>query len=111
LEDHGEDNGLDSIEETDCFGSRAEAVIGPGDGRDDDHSREDEAHPGDDKARPAGPMPADVDGLLGRVRPGDEIRRPEQVEELLPRQPMPAADHLVFYQSDDYWCFRILQIS
>ena len=30
---------------------------------------------------------ADVDGQLGRVRPGNEVRRAEVVEELLARQP------------------------
>ena len=43
---------------------------------------------------------ADVDRQLGRVRPGDEVRRAEQVEELLVRQPLAAPDDLVLHHRD-----------
>jgi hypothetical protein len=41
-----------------------------------------------------------VDGHLGRVGPGDQVRRAQQVEEFLAAHPGSPAHHLVFHHRD-----------
>src|ERR1051326_13496 len=62
--------------------------------------RQDETHPGDDQPRPAPPSVADVNRHLGRVRPGDQVRRAQVIQELLTREPAPAAHDLVLHHGD-----------
>ena len=100
LHDHGDDHRLDAVEQPGGLGPVAEPHVGPGEGQDDQRRRGDEAGPGDQQPRPAGTVPADVDGHLGRVGAGDQVGRPEQVEELGLREPAPAADDLMLHQGD-----------
>ena len=41
-----------------------------------------------------------MDGHLGRVRPGDQVRRAQQVEELLVAQPLAPLDDLIVHHAD-----------
>jgi hypothetical protein len=42
----------------------------------------------------------DVNGELGRVGAGDEVRRAEQVEKLFVRKPLSADDHFLVHHRD-----------
>jgi hypothetical protein len=81
LADDGEENRLHSLEEPDrCRYSRPTDVES---GENDRGSREDEEYPTDEETRPTGSAIAAMDDHLGRVRPWDEVRDSEKVEELL----------------------------
>jgi len=61
--------------------------------RPDDHHRgEDEADAAGDEARPARARVAEVDRHLGGVRPGNQVRHAEEVEEALVAHPLPSLD-------------------
>src|SRR6266850_7205601 len=55
---------------------------------------------GDQEPAPSRAQVADVDGHLRRVRTWNEIRRAEEIEESLPRQPLPPPDDLVLHHRD-----------
>ena len=55
---------------------------------------------GDQEPAPSRAQVADVDGHLRRVRTWNEIRRAEEIEELLPRHPLASPDDLVLHHRD-----------
>jgi len=73
--------------------------VQPGQAGGNQHRGQDERRAGDHQPRPATAHEADVDRHLGRIRAGDQIRRADQVQKVLSRQPTAAFDHLVFHQS------------
>src|SRR4030095_489805 len=50
--------------------------------------------------RPSRPPAPDVNGHLGRIRAGDQIRRAEQVEKLVARKPAASPDDLILHHRD-----------
>lgn len=100
LEDDGDDDGLDAVEN--AFGLRESAVtdISPGAGDDDEHGGDDEANAGDDEPRPAAATMADVDGHFGGVRAGDEVGGAEEIEEFGFGEPLAAADDFILHHGN-----------
>jgi hypothetical protein len=100
LGDDRDQDRLDPVQDADHRRLGGERDVAPGEGGDHQGGGEDEAQPGDREPPPPGDPVADVDRHLGRVRAGDQVGRPEKVEELVAGQPPPAADDLVFHQGD-----------
>lgn len=100
MRDDGDDHGLHTGEHPVRRGGGAVGHVGPGQGQDDDHRRDDEAHSGDDQAGPPGAPVPHVDGHFGGVGAGDEVGRADQVEELLIGEPLPPSNDLVAHHRD-----------
>lgn len=52
------------------------------------------------QAGPAGTQAADINGHLGRVGSGDQVRGAQKIEEVGARQPAAAGDHLFLHHAD-----------
>ncbi len=100
LQDDGNDHRFDAVEERGDLRQGAEANVGPGAASNDQRGREDETGAPEEQANPACAPVANEDRQLGRARTGDEVHRPEQVEEFLPGEPRAPADHLVLHHRD-----------
>jgi hypothetical protein len=73
--------------------------IEPRQGDGDQDRGSDEARAGDyQPCRPAA-QEADVDGHFRRIRPGNQVGGPDQIDVLLAGQPLPPLHDLVFHQS------------
>ena len=100
VDDDGEHHRGHPIEQVGGHRGAAIAVIEHGQAEDDGKGRGDEAAPGGDQPSPAGPTQAQVDGQLGGAGPGQQVGRPDQVEELLLGDPAAAADDLGVHEGD-----------
>jgi hypothetical protein len=100
LDDDGDDDRLDPVEHPARLRAGAEPDVGPSEAEREEGGRGDEAHPGDDQPGPAGTGPTDVDRHLGGVGAGDEVGRPQEVEELRGREPAPPLDDLPLHHGD-----------
>src|SRR5438552_5964738 len=68
--------------------------------RNDERCRENETSPCEQKPKPSGSSPSDVECHLSGIRPWNQVRRAKQVEEFRRREPTAAPDHLIFHQCD-----------
>ena len=100
LYDHGQDHRLDAPEQPRRLGKLSEAHVRPGEGAGQQHGRQDEARSRHDQPGPAAARPADVNRHLGRVGPRNEVRRAEQIQEVLVGQPASAVHDLVSHHGD-----------
>lgn len=100
LPEQGSHDRLDAVEDSLDLGHRAEADVGPGERCDNDGRRKDEAHAPEDQPEPAALLVTDEDRQLRRAGAGDEIRRAEQVQEPLGREPSASPDNLVLHDGD-----------
>ena len=100
LDDDGDDHGLDPVEEPGDLRQGAEPHVRPREPPDDQHRGHDEADAARDEPGPARARVAQVDRHLGGVRPRDEVRHPEEVEEALVGHPAPALDDLLAEEGD-----------
>jgi len=100
LHDQRDDDRLDPVKNGGGLRQRSKAKVGPRDGGHQERCRQDEAGAAGDQAGPASVPETEVDGELRRARTGDEIRRAEQIQELLAREPLAAADRLVLHHGD-----------
>jgi hypothetical protein len=100
VDDHGDDHRLDPAQEALRLRQPAPPDVERGDAGRQDGCRQDEAHAGHDEPRPARPPVADVDRQLGRVRAGDEIRGPEEIDELLAGEPAAPPHRLLLHHGD-----------
>jgi hypothetical protein len=100
LDDHRDDHGLDPAHHALDLGERAVLDIHPRDRADDRDGRQDEARARDQQTRQTSTGVPDVDRQLGRVRARDQVRRAEQVEEVLARHPLSPSHDLVLHHRD-----------
>jgi hypothetical protein len=100
LDDDGDDDRLDAVEHAAQRQGVAVGDVDPGEGPDDHRGGGDEAHAGHDQAPAPGAVPAEVDGQLGAVGPGDQVGRADEVDEALVADPAPTADDLVVHHRD-----------
>src|SRR5690606_26279382 len=96
----GEDDGLDAVDEG--LAGRGVAVlhVGPGEGENDEDRGEDEGGATKPECGCPGAAGADVHRHLGRVRPGDEVRDAEVVEELLVGEPAALLDEFAAHDGE-----------
>jgi len=100
LEHDGEHHRLDAVEQALGLGEAAEAHVGPGQRHREQGGRKDEAHPAQHEPGPARPAVAQAHGQLGGTGTRNEVGRAQQVQEVRPRQPFPAAHGLLFHEGD-----------
>ena len=56
--------------------------------------------PGHKQPLPARPLIADVDRQFRRVGTGEQVRHPNQIQQLLPAHPLPPLHHLIIHHGD-----------
>jgi hypothetical protein len=98
--DDGDDHRGHPVQQVAGHRGGAVAVIEHGQAQDDREGGGDEADPGGDQPAPAGPAEAKVDGQLGGTGAGDQVGRPDQVEELLLADPAAASHDFLVHEGD-----------
>src|SRR5690606_2134749 len=87
LGDDGHHDRLDAVKYASRLRQVAIMDVAPRNRGNDQEGRQDEGRPGDQQATPAAPGVADVQRELCRVRPWNQVRRPDEIEELAAREP------------------------
>ncbi len=100
LRDHADHDGLHAVEHTRHLRQRSESRVRPCEREHDQRGRRDEAHTTEHEPEEAGALVPDVDRHLRRARTRDEIRRCEQFEKPLVRQPFSATNEFVLHDRD-----------
>ena len=100
LEDDGDHDRLDPVEQRGELWQATEAEICLRDGHDHGHCREDETDAPEQQTGPTGPEITEIDRHLGGVRAGDQVDRAQQVQKLFAGDPPTTPDHFALHHGD-----------
>src|SRR2546426_847202 len=100
LQDNRDNDRLHPVQNARGLRKRAVSDIDRSDNGDEKHRRQDEAAPCNQEPGPSGLPVSDMDRHLGRVWPGNQVGRTEQVEKRLAREPSATLDDFVFHHVD-----------